>query len=48
MINMRSIFGAVLAIVMGWVLGSCGSKQQPKSYVSVLTSDDSMIIQMGQ
>ena len=48
MINMRSIFGAVLAIVMGWGLGSCGSKQQPKSYVSVLTSDDSMIIQMGQ
>ena len=48
MINMRSIFGAILAIVMGWGLGSCGSKQQPKSYVSVLTSDDSMIIQMGQ
>lgn len=48
MINMKSIFGAVLTIVMGWGLGSCGSKQQPKSYVSVLTSDDSMIIQMGQ
>ena len=48
MINMKSIFGAVLTIVMGWGLGSCGSKQQPRSYVSVLTSDDSMIIQMGK
>ena len=29
------------------LLGSCGS-QQPKSYVSELTSDDSVLISMGQ
>ncbi len=41
------IIGA-LTIMMTILLGSCGSNQQPKSYYSELTSDDSMMIKMGQ
>lgn len=47
MLNMKTIFCALFAIGMAWGFGSCGSKQQPKSYVSELTSADSMLIQMG-
>ena len=37
-----------LAIAMTVMLGGCGGQQQPKSYVTELTSDDSMTIKMGQ
>lgn len=30
------------------LLASCGNTQQPKAYTSVLTSDDSLTIRMGQ
>ena len=38
------LFG--IAILM--VFSACGSKPQPRAYVSELSSSDSMIIQMGQ
>ena len=41
-------FKAVIAVVMCLLLGGCGNKQQPKSYVSELSSSDSMTIKMGQ
>ena len=37
-----------LVIAMTVMLGGCGGQQQPKSYVTELTSDDSMTIKMGQ
>ena len=37
-----------LAIAMTVMLGGCGGQQQPKSYVTELTSDDIMTIKMGQ
>lgn len=37
-----------LAIAMTVMLGGCGGQQRPKSYVTELTSDDSMTIKMGQ
>ena len=37
-----------LAIVVIGVLGGCISRQQPKAYVSELTSADSVSIRMGQ
>lgn len=39
-----------LLITLGAVitLGSCGGNSQPKSYTSELTSDDSLMIKMGQ
>ena len=42
---MRKVFGGILALIL---LGSCGGAQQPKAYSSELTSDDSLLIQMGQ
>lgn len=38
----------VFIFVIGILGGACGGKQQSKSYVSELTSDDSMTIKMGQ
>ena len=35
-------------IVVAFLLWSCGGQQQPKAYVSELTSDDSLTIRMGQ
>lgn len=46
--DLKIIRRVAFTIVAMMLLGSCGGKQQPKSYVSELTSDDSMIIQMGQ
>ena len=46
--NLKIIRKVAFSIVAMMLLGSCGGKQQPKSYVSELTSDDSMIIRMGQ
>ena len=37
-----------LAIARTVMLGGCGGQQHPKSYVTELTSDDSMTIKMGQ
>jgi len=37
-----TIFAAMI------LFGSCGSRQQPKSYVQELTSDDSLTIKLGQ
>ncbi|MBR2292474.1 MAG: hypothetical protein IJ868_09255 [Prevotella sp.] len=45
MTKIGRILGAVLATV---VLTGCGGNQQPKAYVSELTSSDSVSIQMGQ
>ena len=42
--NSFIVFG--IAILM--VFSACGSKPQPRAYVSELSSSDSMIIQMGQ
>lgn len=44
MIN-RTVIAILLAAAF---LGSCGGRQQPRAYVSELTSDDSMTIRMGQ
>ncbi len=46
---MRSSHSRILAgiCLMACLLGSCGS-QQPKAYVSELTSDDSLTISLGQ
>jgi len=44
MIN-RTVIVILLAAAF---LGSCGGRQQPRAYVSELTSDDSMTIRMGQ
>ena len=38
-------FFAILLLIL---LASCGNTQQPKAYTSVLTSDDSLTIRMGQ
>lgn len=38
----------IAACVIACVFASCGSQQQPKAYVTELTSDDSMTIKMGQ
>lgn len=46
--DLKIIRKVAFFIVATFLLGSCGGKQQPKSYVSELTSDDSMIIRMGQ
>lgn len=46
--DLKIIRKVAFSIVAMMLLGSCGGKQQPKSYVSELTSDDSMIIRMGQ
>ena len=39
---------SALTIALTILLGSCGGNPQPRSYVSELTSDDSMTIKMGQ
>lgn len=39
---------AALTIGIMILLGSCGNSQQPKAYVTELSSDDSMTIRMGQ
>lgn len=39
---------ALSALVLAVVLGSCGGAQQPKAYVSELTSDDSVNIKIGE
>jgi hypothetical protein len=44
MIN-RTVIAILLAAAF---LGSCVGRQQPRAYVSELTSDDSMTIRMGQ
>ena len=41
----KKLFTAILA--MG-LFSACGGQQQPKAYTSELTSDDSMMIRMGQ
>ena len=46
--DLKIIRKVAFTIIAMMLLGSCGGKQQPKSYVSELTSDDSMIIRMGQ
>ena len=46
--DLKIIRKVAFSIVAMMLLGSCGGKQQPKSYVSELTSDDSMSIRMGQ
>ena len=38
----------VLVVVAIGVLGACSSRQQPRGYVSELTSADSVSIRMGQ
>lgn len=48
MMHLKVIRIAAFSLVLTMLMGSCGGKQQPKSYVSELTSDDSMLIQMGQ
>lgn len=35
-------------MIWAMLLASCGGQQQPKAYVSELTSDDSLTIRMGQ
>lgn len=42
--KINSFFVLLLLIL----LASCGNTQQPKAYTSVLTSDDSLTIRMGQ
>ena len=42
---MRKVFWGILALIL---LGSCGGAQQPKAYSTALTSDDSLLIKMGQ
>ena len=45
----RRTFRHLLAIaIVVWAWTGCGTNQQPKSYISELTSDDSMMISMGQ
>jgi len=39
---------AIAILLAAAFLGSCGGRQQPRAYVSELTSDDSMTIRMGQ
>lgn len=39
---------AALTIGIMILLGGCGNSQQPKAYVTELSSDDSMTIRMGQ
>ena len=46
--KMKRIHHIVLSLACIMALGSCGSKPQPRAYVSELTSSDSIIIQMGQ
>ena len=41
----KKLFAGMIGALL---LASCGGKQQPKAYVSELTSDDSMMIRMGQ
>ena len=41
----KKLFAAILFILL---LSACGGQQQPKAYVSELTSDDSLTIRMGQ
>ena len=42
------ILRSIVAVVLLSLLFGCGSQQQPKSFVNELTSDDSLMIQMGQ
>jgi len=42
---MKHLLGVIGTAVL---LGSCGGQQQPKAYVTELTSSDSMVIKMGQ
>ena len=47
--NIRNFTRLAGAFVVALMIGSCGGgQQQPKSYVSELTSDDSMTISMGR
>ena len=41
----KNLFAAILWLSL---LASCGNTPQPKAYTSELTSDDSLIIRMGQ
>ena len=41
----KNIIAGVLCLSL---LVSCGNTQQPKAYTSVITSDDSLLIRMGQ
>lgn len=41
-------FKAVFVVGMCLLMGACGSSNQPKGYVSELTSDDSLTISLGQ
>lgn len=41
----KKLFASILGLTL---LASCGSAPQPKAYTSELTSDDSMLIRMGQ
>lgn len=37
-----------MAAFLVCLLGACGGQQQPKAYVSTMTSDDSLLIRMGK
>ena len=41
----KKLFASVLGLAL---LASCGNTPQPKAYTSELTSDDSLMIRMGQ
>ena len=41
----KKLFASILGLTL---LASCGSTPQPKAYTSELTSDDSLMIRMGQ
>ena len=38
----------IFVVMAGLLLAACGSSQQPKGYVSELSSDDSLTIRMGK
>lgn len=38
----------IVPLLLGTLLTACSGQQQPKAYVSELTSDDSLTIRMGQ
>ncbi|MBR1504230.1 MAG: hypothetical protein IJ618_10160 [Prevotella sp.] len=46
--KLKRINHIVLSLACILAIGACSSKPQPRAYVSELTSNDSMIIQMGQ
>lgn len=48
MTGMKIIRIVVFAFMTGMLVCGCGGRQQAKSYVSELTSDDSMTIKMGK